>query len=386
MGFFGLFASRKEVAERNKQIRKAEKQAEAAYKKQIRAAEAERIKQIRMAEKQEETERKKQIRDEQRRKKIAAKPAERLSNAINKLIQEVQYELNGIIKRSKLEMARRKITELKEYAKQYQFLKLYDLEKTESKIEEMYEDAVRKCTLQNDQKYKKKISDLDKLTKTAVKLSLNKQCQTLNLPFEAINSDCFSKPEIFAYEYYKSLGYSGAYCEGGAILTALKALCLDKLAELHLITDKHVKTPSDARARACNIWFESHCVIFTDKSEIILDAIRSTNRPTFIKNFTDIYTPQSLSHRYYKGLTLELMANLYDGVDTEIFHDIAKVILDDPSYRAGWPDLTLIRGTELRFVEVKTSDTLLENQIKTIQTMREILPDAFSVVKVVKKK
>ncbi|MCM2359470.1 MAG: VRR-NUC domain-containing protein, partial [Geobacteraceae bacterium] len=220
-----------------------------------------------------------------------------------------------------------------------------------------------------------------KLVKKASECSLSKQCQLLNLPLEVIQSSKSGKPEHIVLENYVSSGYIGAYCEGGAILTALKALCLDLLAELN--TSKLLKTQ---RQDACSRYFEAQCLVLNDKTEILLDAMESTSKSRFIQNFIEIYS-YDFVRNIYPGLSVEFMTRLYDGVGINILCDIARVFMEDPySYRAGWPDLTLIKGNEIRFIEVKTSDKLLESQVKTIQTMRQVLPDAFYVAKVVKNK
>ena len=40
----------------------------------------------------------------------------------------------------------------------------------------------------------------------------------------------------------------------------------------------------------------------------------------------------------------------------------AGYILKDFGYRAGWPDLTLVKGNDVMFVEVKTTDKLHASQ------------------------
>ena len=60
-------------------------------------------------------------------------------------------------------------------------------------------------------------------------MSLTKQCNVLSIDLKKTPWIQAGKPELFAYQYYESKGYVGAYCEGGAIGAAIKALCLDAL-------------------------------------------------------------------------------------------------------------------------------------------------------------
>ena len=46
-------------------------------------------------------------------------------------------------------------------------------------------------------------------------------------------------------------------------------------------------------------------------------------------------------------------------------------------YKSGWPDLTIVNENFLRFVEVKTTDILLDNQIRIIKEL--LLPLGYSV-------
>jgi hypothetical protein len=370
MALFGLFASRKEIAEKKKQIREAEKKIE-----------AERKKQIRIAEKQEKAEKKKQLREEQKRMNAAAKPAERLIKSANNAIRKAEYSVEGKAKLASLNIAKQKISELKTYASQYQFIKLYNIENAVAKIEELYSDALLKYDRQNDKSYKNNKLNLKKLIEKAKSCNLVKQCQLFNLPLDIMEFDNFNKPEQAVYNRFTLNGYYGAYCEGGVILTALKALCLDKLEEFNT-------NPFSKRNDACNRFFEAQCLINNSKSELLLDAMANTSKTKFIDNFKEIYSDHNRVSSYYPGLTVDFMSKLYDGVDKNTFINIARLFMEDPYlYRSGWPDITLIRGNELRFIEVKTtSDRLSESQINTIQTMREVLPDSFSVIKALKMK
>lgn len=49
-----------------------------------------------------------------------------------------------------------------------------------------------------------------------------------------------------------------------------------------------------------------------------------------------------------------------------------------------WPDLTIVKGNEVKFIEVKTTDKLHKSQLVTIPTFRKIIPYDFSVCRVIR--
>lgn len=206
-------------------------------------------------------------------------------------------------------------------------------------------------------------------------LSLAKQCEEISLDLETIKLSYTGRPEPALLSYYKSLGYQGVSCEGIGILTVLKALMLDKLAELNSFND---------REDACNRHLEAQFTILKDKIDSVISTIRATTKDRFISNFQEIIT-KPFTALEYPELSTEFASALFDAIDKEVFIEVAKKIAEAPyTYRNGWPDLTLIKGQEALFIEVKTSDKLHESQLVTIPEMRQILPFKFSVCKVIK--
>jgi hypothetical protein len=319
-----------------------------------------------------------------------AQSAQKIANDINKYLKVVRKTFNSKTKLSCIDSLRNNICAIKAMKAKYPFLTLFDLDKIESEIAIIYDEykmegieqypkgnSYVNCSMQ--QQRSSPVTYIENVVFNAleVKGSLLNQCQLLNLRLQIIELNDVGQPEYAVCKYFKSQGYAGAYCEGGAILIALKALCLDSLAEHNTF---------NSRSDACNRFFEAQCLILNDKKHVLLEAIRNTSKLRFIDNFKEIYSKRYRVRGYYPGLTVDFMSKLYDGVDSYTFCNIASRFMDDPYlFRKGWPDLTLIRGNELRFIEVKTTDRLHENQIVTIQAMRDVISSEFSVVKVVKK-
>ena len=72
----------------------------------------------------------------------------------------------------------------------------------------------------------------------------------------------------------------------------------------------------------------------------------------------------------WKALTLEQRT----GIAACAFKNIGYI---------GWPDLTLLRGTELKFVEVKTTDRLHGSQVDTYLNVAVPLGLKFEIVQLI---
>ena len=207
------------------------------------------------------------------------------------------------------------------------------------------------------------------------KMPLINQCSELSLNYEVINLPYDGNPEPALLGYFNSLGYIGVSCEGTGILTVLKALMLDKLAYYNTF---------NSREDACTRYLEAQLKIQKDNISEIISSISSVNKNKYISNFKEIISTSRVGFEYPE-VTTEFASAMYDAIDLELFISIAKKISEDPyQYRNGWPDLTLVKGREVLFIEVKTKDRLHDSQLITIPVMRNIIPFEFSVKKVIR--
>ena len=205
--------------------------------------------------------------------------------------------------------------------------------------------------------------------------SLNNQCRELGLLLEELSYQYTSSPEIAAYEYFSQCGYVGAFCEGGFILTVIKALCLDKLAQLNIFK---------SRDDACTRFLEAQFTILGKNHESLFGVMRKTSRTRFIENYNEILTHPFISE-VYPGMTVEAAEAFYDAVGIVPLERVARKFASNPyQFRNGWPDLTLVKGSEVRFIEVKTGDKLHRSQLVTIPVMQPLLPATFSVLRMKK--
>ena len=203
--------------------------------------------------------------------------------------------------------------------------------------------------------------------------SLESQCRELNLPLEEIQLDYEGRPEPALLNHYESLGYIGSFIEGYTFLTVLKALMLDKLAALNTFNDRN---------DACTRYLEAQLTIHKDKVDEIIKSIKITSKEKYISNLKEILS-QPFIQRKYPNLSFECCMALFDAIDRQLFVDVAKKFSEDPyTSRSGWPDHIIVKGKEVKFIEVKTTDKLHKSQLVTIPTFREIIPYDFSVCRV----
>lgn len=148
---------------------------------------------------------------------------------------------------------------------------------------------------------------------------------------------------------------------------------LDKLAALNTFNDRN---------DACTRYLEAQLTIHKDKVDVIIDSIENTSKKKYISNLKEIFS-QPFIQSEHPNLSFECCVALFDAIDTQLFVDVAKKFSEDPyTYRSGWPDLIIVKGKEIKFIEVKTTDKLHKSQLVTIPTFRKVIPYEFSVCRV----
>lgn len=203
-------------------------------------------------------------------------------------------------------------------------------------------------------------------------LPLQEQCRLLDLHFDSISvSELESSPEIQAFEVFRRRGYVGAYCEGRALLLLIRCAGLNALAKLNTL---------GSREDACMRFTEAQLTILVDYLEEILESIRCASEESVVESFIEIYRSVFI-REWHPGLTEETIRALYRVIGPIKLAEITHAIAKDPyAYRSGWPDLTLTNYSEIRWIEVKTTDRLHLSQIQTIARMKSVVPGTFEVV------
>ncbi len=207
------------------------------------------------------------------------------------------------------------------------------------------------------------------------------QCQALGLPLEHLALDrtangwvvgqtAFKKPEEATLAVFRRQGFVGTSCEGAAPLMLMKCAALDFLASIN---------PFSGRNDACLRFFEAQCIMFADRRQEIISAIRSATTIDIQAHFQEITSLEKYK-RLYPEMDETAMLRLWEAITPVGVSQLAERVVADPGLRAGWPDLTLERGGEVRFVEVKTSDKLHNSQRTVIRDVLLPLGAKVSVV------
>lgn len=166
--------------------------------------------------------------------------------------------------------------------------------------------------------------------------------------------------------HYQAQGWNGVAAEGGLILTLIKAASFKKLDV------RNADTFIEA-LYAQNVAFAEDRF---DPQRLINNISRAT-LGQIERNWAVISATAGETPAFYPRVRWEHVAGLFEHLGNDRLTSIAKTFANAPyDLRAGWPDLTLWRDGEVRFVEVKApSDQLHASQTRLISTI--LLPLGF---------
>ncbi|MCF8707863.1 VRR-NUC domain-containing protein [Rhizorhapis sp. SPR117] len=174
--------------------------------------------------------------------------------------------------------------------------------------------------------------------------------------------------EMAALDHYATQGWSGAAAEGGLMLTLLKAASFDALPA------RHADTFIEA-LYAQNVAFPE------DRFEhgTLLRSVSRASRAQIEHNWKIIAATAGETPAFYPAVRAEHVFALFDQLGPRRLRDVAELFAQAPyDLRAGWPDLTLWRDGEIRFVEVKApGDSMHASQARLISTI--LVPLSFNV-------
>jgi len=217
-------------------------------------------------------------------------------------------------------------------------------------------------------------------------ISLARQCKELGINLQTIQLNYTGRPEDAVLRYFEQQGYIGVNVEGGFLVAVIKALTLNTLAKYNTF---------NSREDACLRYWHAQMTIFREKHqyswapqkpewpivrEELINEMKNCDRSTFLSQFSEIAATGD--PRY--DIPLDLATPLYDLIDPAVLFSLGTGFIDDVYHDYGWPDLTLAKQGELRFVEVKTTDKLHSGQIDTIPLLDKLPLLHSNVVKVVK--
>lgn len=301
-----------------------------------------------------------------------AEGAEHFVNFANDALRKANRATRIRTRESYVALAEQKLRDVRGYLGTTKGVSLTNLEAFEKSIA-----AVRAET------ETMKVAQADQIAadEALLTMPLDEQCKVLGIDLEVIELDktpegwmvdetAYKKPEQAAFAYFKSEGYTGAYCEGTAPLSLLKCACMDYLK---------LNEPQGDATRVYRSYFEGQCEIHSEKSHEIIEQIRVATDEVVQANL-------KLLLKAVKGFYPEMdsrgMTAIWKAMGNETAVKIAEIFMQDPyGFRAGWPDLTLAKRGELRFIEVKTSDKIHASQRDTIRELLLPIGEKVSVVK-----
>ncbi len=180
--------------------------------------------------------------------------------------------------------------------------------------------------------------------------------------------DPFTPVELAALAHYEREGWSGCAAEGGLILTVIKA------ASFHRLAERHADTFVEALYYQNAAWPEQ----FNPEQLIATVATADANR--IVNNWAIISRTAGHSPAFYPRVGRRHVEQLFETLGPGRLAEISRIFATAPyDLRAGWPDLTLWRGSELRFVEVKSPrDQMHASQARLISTL--LVPLGFDTV------
>lgn len=181
---------------------------------------------------------------------------------------------------------------------------------------------------------------------------------------------CVRSVEQSVLAHFAREGWSGYSGEGGLILTLIKCMSFLTVPPCHRMT--YIEA-----LYAQNIAFAEHRV----PVEQMLATLRQATVDQVRRNFAAISAPrQSLLERlagkmpqtrsvqdHFPGIECWMLVDLMAVAGLSLLSRIAELFAKDPyTYRSGWPDITMWRNGELRFVEVKAPGDFLRTSQKVI--------------------
>ena len=173
-------------------------------------------------------------------------------------------------------------------------------------------------------------------------------------------SEPWTLVEEAALCHYRAKGWSGVAAEGGLILTLIKCASFDRLEARN----------SDTFIEALYAQNVSFAEDRFDPRRLIETVSRATIGQ-LERNWAVISATAGDTPAYYPRVRWEHVAGLFRELGNERLASIARLFAGAPyDMRAGWPDLTLWRDDQVRFIEVKApSDQLHASQTRLISTI-----------------
>ena len=189
-------------------------------------------------------------------------------------------------------------------------------------------------------------------------------------------SSSWQSVEEATLAYFEADGWVGHAQERSLILSLIKAASFPEIP------------PADRSTfieaiYAQNVWPETRKC----KKQWLLRNILAADPARIAANFLAMTSPPGQTLVFFPTLTLSKILGLYAALGNERLHAIARLFAKAPyTQRSGWPDLTLWRGQDVVFKEVKApGDELQGSQERIITTILRPLGYDVELVEIIPK-
>ena len=233
--------------------------------------------------------------------------------------------------------------------------------------------------------------------------TLELQSNTSGNLWRISSNEEYIRIEAAALAHFVKQGWYGFCDEGGIILNLIKATSFKTLSLRH-------RSIFIEAIYAQNVAFKEDYFLVDD----LLQNILSSNKDQVERNFELMVDGSDYHHTitalpyigkgsdniegttinvnesscvldYFPYLTKDLVMGLYNTIGTKTLYDIANIFSKSPyEYRKGWPDITIWKGEELRFIEIKSpNDRIRKSQSKVIQDVLKPLGLNVTIIDIV---
>ncbi len=201
----------------------------------------------------------------------------------------------------------------------------------------------------------------------ALRQTLKEQCASIGWPLHTLPAIRHAKqdwslgdamglhPEEVVELSLVAEGKQCCWCEGKSVSVLLQAATLPVLARLNIFGDRE-----DAVKRA----FEAQLTLLAKHQEEIIACCAEASHQALDSNINGICS-NTLVQEFYPNLRAPFVRLLAQVVSPELRVALLQTFFSKPyEYRSGWPDLTVVDGAHLSFVEVKTTEKFHESQFR----------------------
>ena len=222
-----------------------------------------------------------------------------------------------------------------------------------------------------------RLMKMENKLKPLINLSLEKQCRILDIQLKLINViNTSKKTELIAKKYLLNKGnYKDVFYMESRFISLFDIILYDYVFE-------------QIGSQIFGSGYLNYIFNKENKKKLI-DHIKDTNKAKFKKNIKFIIRIHK-KYQYPDGLVYMLNSDskkftkIFSCISREKLVNAAKIYLLENSFYSGWPDLVSLKKREIDFIEVKTTDNLMLNQMFIIESFRRGADFNMKVLKIYK--